>query len=85
MLFWHLSQFLQGSYLSSERLLVRPAGHSEPQKSLQPELRGASWEARECEGLCWEKERSGRGCCCNLDDDPHGGYCQWQPEVHLES
>lgn len=76
---------LYGSYLSSESVLVRPAGHWGPLRSLPPELQGASWEVRGCGELCWEMERSGRGCCCSLDDDPHVGYCRWQPEAHLGS
>lgn len=77
--------WLYGSYLSSERVLVRPAGRWGPLRSLPPELKGASWEVRGCGELCWERERSGRGCCCSSDDDPHVGYCRWQPEAHLGS
>lgn len=76
---------VDGSYLSSERVLVRPAGHWGPLRSLPPELKGASWEVRGCGELCWERERSGRGCCCSSGDDPRVGYCRWRPEAHLGS
>lgn len=67
------------AYLSSERVLVRPAGHWGLPRSQPPELRGASWGVRGCGEPCWEKERSGRGCCCSSDDGPRVGCCQWQP------
>ncbi len=85
---WYFSLWrwrLYGSYLSSERVLVRPAGRWGPLRSLPPELKGASWEVRECGELCSERERSGRGCCCSSDADPHAGYCRWRPEAHLGS
>lgn len=72
---------LHGSYLSSERALVRPVAHWGPLRSRLQELRGASWEVRGCGELCWERERSERGCCCSSDGVPHDDCCQWRPEA----